>query len=47
VGLAAEDDAHTEKLKEVGFSDVFKKPFDVALLAERIRNSAEEKREDL
>lgn len=47
VGLAAEDDAYTEKLKEAGFSEVFKKPFDVALLGERIRNSAAEKREDL
>jgi excisionase family DNA binding protein len=43
VGLAAEDDAHTEKLKEVGFSDVFKKPFDVALLAENIKSVAEAK----
>jgi excisionase family DNA binding protein len=43
VGLATEDDAHTEKLKEVGFSDVFKKPFDVALLAENIKSVAESK----
>jgi excisionase family DNA binding protein len=43
VGLAAEDDAHTEELKEVGFSDVFKKPFDVALLAENIKSVAEAK----
>ena len=45
VGLAGEDEAEPEKLKEYGFGDVFKKPFDVALLGERIRTAAEAKRE--
>ena len=47
VGLASEDEAAPEKLTEYGFSEVFKKPFDVALLAERIRTLAEAKRDDL
>ena len=46
IGLAGEDEAEPEKLKEYGFGDVFKKPFDVALLGERIRTIAEAKRED-
>ena len=45
IGLAGEDEAEPEKLKEYGFDDVFKKPFDVALLGERIRTVAEAKRE--
>ncbi len=45
IGLAGEDEAAPEKLQEFGFNEVFKKPFDVALLAERIRRLAEEKRE--
>ena len=45
IGLAGEDEAEPEKLKEYGFDDVFKKPFDVALLGERIRAAAEAKRE--
>lgn len=45
VGLAGEDEAAPEKLNEFGFNEVFKKPFDVALLAERIRRLAESKRE--
>ena len=47
VGLASEDEAAPEKLTEYGFSEVFKKPFDVALLAERVRTLAEAKRDDL
>ena len=45
IGLAGEDEASPEKLQEYGFNEVFKKPFDVALLAERIRRLAEAKRE--
>jgi two-component system response regulator RpaA len=45
VGLASEDEAAPEKLTEYGFSEIFKKPFDVALLGERIRTLAEQKRE--
>ena len=47
VGLASEDEASPERLTEYGFSEVFKKPFDVALLAERVRTLAEAKREDM
>ena len=46
VGLAGEDEAEPEKLVEYGFNEVFKKPFDVALLSERIKTVAEQKRED-
>jgi two-component system, OmpR family, response regulator RpaA len=45
IGLAGEDEATPEKLQEHGFNEVFKKPFDVALLAERIRRLAESKRD--
>jgi len=44
-GLAGEDEAEPEKLTEYGFNEVFKKPFDVALLAERVRTLAEQKQE--
>src|SRR5947208_10749573 len=44
-GLASEDEAAPEKLTEYGFSEIFKKPFDIALLGERIRTLAEQKRE--
>jgi excisionase family DNA binding protein len=47
VGLASEDEAEPEQLKDYGFNEIFKKPFDVALLAERIQTLADEKREDL
>jgi len=46
IGLAGEDEADPDQLKEYGFNDIFKKPFDVALLAEKIRAIAEAKRED-
>jgi two-component system response regulator RpaA len=46
IALAGEDEADPDKLKEYGFNDVFKKPFDVALLGERIQTFAEAKRED-
>jgi two-component system response regulator RpaA len=45
--LAGEDEVAPEKLIEAGFSEVFKKPFDVALLAERIRTLADAKRDDM
>ncbi len=47
IALASEDEAEPEKLVNSGFSEAFKKPFDVALLAERIRTLVEEKRENL
>ena len=41
------DEADPESLKATtSFSEAFKKPFDIALLAERIRTLAAEKRED-
>jgi two-component system response regulator RpaA len=46
VGLASEDEAAPEQLAQYGFNDVFKKPFDVALLGEKIKSIAEAKRED-
>ena len=45
IGLAGEDEADPDKLKEYGFDDIFKQPFDAALLAERIRSIADAKRE--
>jgi two-component system, OmpR family, response regulator RpaA len=47
VGLAGEDEATPEKLSEHGFSEAFKKPFDIALLAERVRTLADAKRDDM
>ena len=47
VGLASEDEANPEALTQYGYSEAFKKPFDVALLAERIRTIVEEKRENM
>jgi excisionase family DNA binding protein len=47
VGLASEDEASPEALTGYGFNDIFKKPFDVALLGERIRTLVEEKRENM
>jgi excisionase family DNA binding protein len=46
IGLASEDEAAPEKLIEFGFTEIFKKPFDVALLGERIRTLADQKREN-
>ena len=46
VGLASEDEAAPEQLAQFGFNDVFKKPFDVALLGEKIKSVAEAKRDD-
>ena len=47
IALASEDEAEPEGLKNFGFSEAFKKPFDVALLAERIRTLVDEKRANL
>jgi len=46
IGLANEDEADLDGLRQYGFTEVFKKPFDDALLAEQIRTYAEEKRTD-
>lgn len=45
IGLAQEDDPETEVLLSNGFSEVFKKPFDTALVAERINTLVEERKE--
>jgi two-component system response regulator RpaA len=45
--MALEDEATPEGLLNYGFNEVFKKPFDVALLAERIKTLVEEKRDNL
>ena len=47
LGLASEDEAEPEILKGYGFSEIFKKPFDNALLAERIRTLADARRDDM
>ena len=47
LGLASEDEPNPEALTQSGFNDAFKKPFDVALLAERIRAVVDAKRENL
>ena len=47
IALASEDEASPEELGQYGFSDAFKKPFDVALLAERVRTCVEQKRDNL
>jgi two-component system response regulator RpaA len=47
VALASEDEPNPEGLTEYGFSDAFKKPFDIALLVERIHTLVQEKRDAL
>jgi two-component system, OmpR family, response regulator RpaA len=47
IALASEDEAAPESLTQYGYSEFFKKPFDVALLAECIRTLVEEKRDNL
>ncbi|MBY0586571.1 response regulator [bacterium] len=37
IGLAAEDEPNPDSLTQNGFNEVFKKPFDPALLTERLR----------
>lgn len=46
VALASEDEADPDGLKNFGFNESFKKPFDIALLAERIQTLVDEKREN-
>ncbi len=45
IALASEDEAAPETLVNYGYSEWFKKPFDIALLGERIRTLVEEKRD--
>ena len=47
VALASEDEAAPETLSNYGFNEAFKKPFDVALLGERIKTVVEEKRANM
>jgi len=47
VALALEDEANPEALVNFGFNEVFKKPFDVALLSQRIRTLVQERRDNL
>jgi len=47
IGLAGEDEPDPEALKPYGFNEIYKKPFDVALLAESIRTVVEEKRDNM
>src|SRR3712207_5204804 len=47
IGLASKDEPAPESLATYGFTEIFKKPFDVALLAQRINTLVEEKRESL
>ena len=46
LAMASEDEPAPEALANFGFNEAFKKPFDVALLAERIQTLVEEKREN-
>jgi len=47
IALASEDEAALESLSNFGFNEAFKKPFDVALLGERITSLVEEKRANM
>jgi DNA-binding response OmpR family regulator len=44
-GLAAEDEADPDSLTQFGFNEVFKKPFDPALLAERLRTLVRQRKD--
>jgi excisionase family DNA binding protein len=44
IALASEDEAAPESLMNYGYNEAFKKPFDIALLAEHINTLVEEKR---
>src|ERR1700734_1585567 len=44
VAIASEDEASPDALTQHGFNDAYKKPFDVALLTEKIRTAVDEKR---
>ena len=45
IGLASEDEADPDSLTEHGFNEVFKKPFDAALLSERVRTLIRQRKE--
>lgn len=45
VGLASEDEPDPDSMTQHGFNEVFKKPFDSALLAERLRTLIRIKKE--
>jgi excisionase family DNA binding protein len=47
LGLAGEDEAEPDALTRFGFNETFKKPFDIALLGERIRRLVEETRDNM
>ncbi len=47
IAMASEDEPNPEGLSEYGYTEAFKKPFDVNLLAERIRTLVDEKRENM
>ena len=47
LAMASEDEPAPEALANFGFNEAFKKPFDIALLAERINTLVEQKRENL
>lgn len=47
IALAAEDEAEPESILQYGFNEVFKKPFDPALLAERIRSLIKQRKDRL
>jgi two-component system, OmpR family, response regulator RpaA len=46
IALASEDESDPDALTQYGYSEAFKKPFDAALLVERIRTLVEERREN-
>jgi len=47
IALASEDEPDLEGLSAFGYNDAFKKPFDIALLGERIRTLVDEKRDNM
>jgi len=47
IAMASEDEPNPEDLSNYGYNEAFKKPFDIALLAERIRTIVDEKRDNM
>lgn len=47
VAMALEDEGNPDGLKSYGFNEIFKKPFDVALLGARIKTLVDQKRAEL
>ena len=45
VGSAAEDEADPDSLTQFGFNEVFKKPFDPALLVERVKTLIKQRKD--